>query len=73
MNSLYKWSRGRTCTCHPAEAPIPCAEQYALSECLAVAAKRVPPQHDHHVHRYAFYCFYMATIGWPPFGWETTA
>lgn len=27
----------RACTCHPAEAPVPCARKYALSECLAFA------------------------------------
>lgn len=25
----------RACTCHPSEAPKPCRERYALSECLA--------------------------------------
>lgn len=30
--------RTRPCTCHPSEAPTPCAHQYALSECLRAAA-----------------------------------
>ena len=25
----------RPCTCHPSEAPVPCARKYALSACLA--------------------------------------
>lgn len=27
----------RSCTCHPSEAPQPCAEKYAFSECVAAA------------------------------------
>lgn len=25
----------RSCTCHPSEAPYPCAKKYAFSECVA--------------------------------------
>lgn len=31
----------RPCTCHPSEAPVPCAKRYALSECLAAPTQ--PP------------------------------
>lgn len=24
----------RHCTCHPSEAPVPCEQRYALSECV---------------------------------------
>ena len=31
----------RTCTCHPGDArPVPCAKQYALRQCQAVAVLR---------------------------------
>ena len=28
---------GRTCTCHPSEAPTPCQQKYALGECIKAA------------------------------------
>lgn len=34
----------RPCTCHPDDAPTPCAKGYALNECL----KRVPPKPIHY-------------------------
>ena len=30
-------ANARSCTCHPSEAPQPCAEKYAFSECIAAA------------------------------------
>ena len=27
----------RPCTCHPSEAPVPCQQKYALSECVSAA------------------------------------
>jgi len=34
-------TKARPCTCHPGDGPpTPCAKQYALSECKAVAAAK---------------------------------
>jgi hypothetical protein len=33
---------GRSCTCHPDEAPVPCQRKYVLSECLAAAKQPAP-------------------------------
>lgn len=33
----------KSCTCHPDEAPVPCAHHYALSECLAANVEENTP------------------------------
>jgi len=41
----------RPCTCHPSEAPVPCPQKYAYSECIAheMATEKTtepkPPKH----------------------------
>jgi hypothetical protein len=41
----------RPCTCHPDEAPIPCQEKYALTECIAaaVASRKSEPEYQAHM------------------------
>jgi len=49
----------RTCTCHPSEAPRPCAKQYAFSECLSVHNRRWLWQ------RAAFWEGFTKGLAWP--------
>jgi hypothetical protein len=49
------WRQIRSCSCHPIEAPVPCQEKYALSDCersarieelLAEAARQIAYLHE---------------------------